>query len=57
MRDGFFLGTGVALVLLVDVEAVGCGLFKEGVREMGRGGLNAGRECVDLGGMFACEDG
>jgi len=58
VRVGFFFGAGTALELPVDVEAVlvkGCGLFSEGVREMGRGGLNAGRGWVDLGGMLGLE--
>lgn len=51
---GFFFGAafvavGAEVAVLVDA----CGLFREGVREMGRGGLKAGRGLVDLGGMLS----
>ena len=56
VRVGFFFGAAfVAVVAEVAVLVEGCGLFREGVREMGRGGLKAGRGRVVLGGMLGLE--
>jgi len=51
VRVGFFFGG--ALIVAAAAAVVGAGgALRDGVREMGRGGLKAGRGFVDLGGML-----